>query len=605
MRAIAEQVRRALSERIVLLPHSGIIWSRLKTLFHSIDRGEKSLDLSTFNGGLFDPEKHAFLEDYTVGDLGLARATDKLARRSKDAQDVAQYTFIDYRDLSERHLGTIYEELLEYALHVANEPMAELRSTRMIVTQAQALERDIARIYQPGEVYFVTDTGQRKATGSYYMPDYIVKYTVEQTIRPLLNETVQGLNDNQERIQAVLAVNVLDPAMGSGHFPVEVVEYIARYLVELGVLPEGKDPCETDMVYWKRRAAQHCIYGVDANPLAVELARLSLWLITAARGHPLNFLDHRLQPGNALVGAWLEEVATSEHPKITLARRRASSLLNLAEAETRKGEEVVQFSMREDPDFSRSLGRALDITSSIEQIAGNTVQEVKQQEAAYSRLREHFVSKYQDVMNLGAALSYDIDIEPRLWGAHAAYAVKAPEQQEQVQFAQQFAQVVRRTHSLSQAKRFFHWELEFPDIFFEQDGTPKDMRAGFDAIIGNSPYIRQEKLRNDTPFYQDHYDMYHSSADLFIYFFEQGLRLLRTGGRLAYISSNSWLRANYATLLRRSLRLQTTVEQIVDLGNTRVFADAPDLTPTIQIVRKQPPSNGNQAKVAIFSRPIP
>ena len=602
LRIIANQVRQAFGERTVLLPHSGIIWSQLKTLFRSIDLGEDLLGISVFDGGLFDPDKHSFLEKYTAGDLGLARAIDKLARRPGDEQDFSEDSLIDYRDLSERHLGTIYEGLLEYTLHVASEPMAELRSNNLVLPQNQAIERDIARIYQPGEVYLVTDTGQRKTTGSYYTPDYIVKYMVEQTIKPVLDDAVQGLHDDEQQIQAVLAVNVLDPAMGSGHYPVEVVEYIARYLVELGVQPEGKDPHEADMVYWKRRVAQHCIYGVDANPLAVELAKLSLWLATAAKGYPLNFLDHHLRPGNALIGAWLEEVATSEHPKTKLVKKRAVSLLDLAETEAPAGAEVVQFSMLEDQEFSQGLSDALGIMSSIEQTPGNTIQEIKQQESSYARLREHFVSKYQDVMTLGVALFYDIAIEPHLWGAHAAYAIKSPEQQKAAQFAPQFAQIVQHAHTMGQSRRFFHWELEFPDIFFEQDGAPKGERAGFDAIVGNPPYVRQEKLGADKPFYQDHYEIYHGSADLFIYFFGQGLRLLRPGGRLAYISSNSWLRANYATPLRRSLRLQTSVEQIIDLGNTRVFADAPDLSPAIQIVRKQPPSNGSLCLVAIFAR---
>ncbi len=602
LRVIANQIRGALADRAVLLPHADIIWSQLKTLFRGIDLGEELLDISTFNGGLFDPEKHAFLERYPVGDLSLAQAIDKLARRPVDAQDFSEESLIDYRDLSERHLGTIYEGLLEYTLHVADEPMAELRSTNMVVPRSQAQERDIVRMYQPGSVYLVTDTGQRKTTGSYYTPDYIVKYMVEQTIKPVLEETTQGLQNDEQRIQAVLAVNVLDPAMGSGHFPVEVVEYIARYLVELGVQPEGKDPQEADMLYWKRRVAQHCIYGVDANTLAVELAKLSLWLATAAKGYPLNFLDHHLRPGNALIGAWLEEVATSEHPQTKLAKKHASSLLDLAEAHADEDAEVVQFSMLEDLEFSQNLSSALDIMSSIEESPGNTIQEVKEQETAYAHLREYFASKYQDVMNLGVALFYDIKIENRLWGAYAAYAIKSLEQQQETLGAQQFAQIVQHAHAMGQLRHFFHWELEFPDIFFEQDGTPKGARAGFDAIVGNPPYVRQEKLGADKPFYQNHYDIHHNSADLFVYFFGQGLRLLRSGGRLAYITSNSWLRANYATSLRRFLRLHTTVEQIIDLGNTRVFADAPDLSPAIQLVRNQPPPNGHQTRVSIFAR---
>src|SRR6266487_5332978 len=154
-------------------------------------------------------------------------------------------------------------------------------------------------------------------------------------------------------------------------------------------------------------------------------------------------------------------------------------------------------------------------------------------------------------------------------------------------------------------KRFFHWELEFPDIFYDHTGQPLGDKAGFDVVIGNPPYVRQENLQEDKPFFQEHYEVYHGVADLFVYFFAQGLKLLRQGGRLAYISSNTWLYANYGTPLRRYLRTQTRVEAIVDLGNNRVFADAPDLTPSIQIVRKIPSMDEHMAYAAIFARGEP
>lgn len=114
--------------------------------------------------------------------------------------------------------------------------------------------------------------------------------------------------------------------------------------------------------------------------------------------------------------------------------------------------------------------------------------------------------------------------------------------------------------------------------------------------------MRQEQLSNDKPYFQERYDVYHGVADLFVYFFAQGLRLLKSGGKLAYISSNTWIRANYATPLRKHLPTQTKVETIVCVGNTRVFADAPDLSPSIQIVSKEIPDDTHTAKIATFVR---
>ncbi len=437
----------------------------------------------------------------------------------------------------------------------------------------------------------MTDRGERKLTGSYYTPDYVVKYMVDETLRPVLDAAVNDAQSDAERIQAVLAVNVLDPSMGSGHFPVEVTEYIARYLVELGVQPE-ESTVEADLAYWKRRVVQQCIYGVDLNPLAVELAKLSLWLSTAAKDRPLSFLDHHLRPGNALIGSWLNEVAAGQHPGAKHAQRRAKQAEEAAL-------EAGQISMLSNDAFRQSMSDALNSIASIEHSPGMTVQDVKAQEAAYEELRQHFIDKYLFLANLGAALYYGLNVSNGLWKPLSDYAVEKVVEHQQVQ---EFETWLDQATKLAEKMRFFHWELEFPGIFFDRQGQPLGDQAGFDVVIGNPPYVRQEQIGPDKPFFREHYEVYHGVADLFVYFFAQGLRLLRKDGKLAYISSNAWLRADYAMLLRQYLRMKTTVETIIDLGDNRVFADAPDLTPSIQIVCKTLPNNEYTARAAVFAR---
>lgn len=584
--AIKRDVVTKLQEGLIL-PSTGLFWTRLKELFKIINLGSPPLTVTTFNGGLFDPHRHPFLEEYIIGDLSLCRAIDKLARVNSQ--------FIDYRDLSERHLGTIYEGLLEeYALHVASEPMVELRSTSKIVPAQGVPRKNIAAEFRPGEVYFVTDRGERKKTGSYYTPDYIVKYMVDQALRPILDAAIQNAQTDAERIQAALAINVLDPSMGSGHFLVEVTEYIARYLVELGLQPEeAGEAGEADLTYWKRRVAQQCIYGVDLNPLAVELAKLSLWLITVAKDHPLSFLDYRLREGNALIGSWLEDIAAGQHPK---AKQTQKSAKQAKEAEKEAGQLTLPLLNDE---FRQNTTSALDSIAAIEQNPGITITDVKAQEAAYRQIQQHFSEKYQSLANLGAALYYDLEISSNVWRSLADFALGRGGE-----FAQspQFNNWLEAANELAERKHFFHWELEFPNIFFDHQGKPLGEQAGFDVVIGNPPYVRQEQLGPDKPFFQEHYEVYHGVADLFVFFFAQGLRLLHKDGRLAYISSNMWLRTNYATPLRHYLRTQTMIETIIDLGNTRVFADAPDLSPSIQLVRKTIPSGEYTAQVAIFER---
>ena len=187
---------------------------------------------------------------------------------------------------------------------------------------------------EPGEVFLATDKGERRASGSYYTPNHIVDYIIQKTLGPVCKQISEDLlseieaaqtqlrkarGQNRELLQQKLAVlaadfddrvmrlKVLDPAMGSGHFLLRACQYLAE---EIATNPYTGDPGgahlesdESTLTFWKRRVVEHCLYGVDLNPLAVELAKVALWLETAAVDYPLTFLDHHLRWGNSLVGA--------------------------------------------------------------------------------------------------------------------------------------------------------------------------------------------------------------------------------------------------------------------------------------------------------------
>ncbi|MCZ7359723.1 MAG: N-6 DNA methylase, partial [Candidatus Methanoperedens sp.] len=159
-----------------------------------------------------------------------------------------------------------------------------------------------------GQLYLATDKGERKATGSYYTPDYIVNYIVKNTVGPVIDEKWKETEaKKQSFMDATLSVKVLDPAMGSGHFLVGSIEFLTGKLliaaqkdIESGRLVEDAHLTPD----WARReVVAHCIYGVDLNELAVELAKVGLWLTTISKDKPLSFLDHRLKQGNSLIGA--------------------------------------------------------------------------------------------------------------------------------------------------------------------------------------------------------------------------------------------------------------------------------------------------------------
>jgi hypothetical protein len=522
--AVVRDVAKRLDRGLTLLADTGQTWAKLRDLFGIINLGSPPLLVATFNGGLFDPQRHPFLERHTIGDAQLQRALDKLARVLSPRS--GQRELIDYRDLAERHLGTIYEGLLE--LHLRPTP----------------------RGADGFSVELVNDKGERHRTGSYYTPDFVVQYIVEQTLRPVLDAAVAGLATDEDQIAAVLGVNCLDPAMGSGHFPVAAMEYIARYLVELGVRPPADAGDEPDLAYWKRRVAQSCIYGVDLNPLAVDLAKLSLWLATAAKGRPLSFLDHHLRCGNALVGARASELDGTTAPRRAKRSRREAAAV-----------EAGQLALLDDAAFAGAMGSAVGSMWLIEGSAGRTVGEVKEQERIYERVRAGLTERYAALADLAAAAGFGAAPERALWASLAEYAQK----RDAGAFATPaFERPLALLRELRAAQRFFHWDLEFPEVFYDRHGRPRGERAGFDAVIGNPPYVRQEQLGPLKPFFQAAFpETYSRTADLFVYFFHQGVKLLREGGRLSYVVTNKVVRA--------FMRDQVALEQLIGLGDNRVY----------------------------------
>jgi hypothetical protein len=372
---------------------STALYDRLQNLFHAVDMGDADLNVPVYNGGLFitqpdlsDPSPEAvvarFLSDYKIPDRQLALGLDRMARDlDEKRQDLA---FIDYKSLGVRQLGSIYEGLLEFKLRVAPVEMAIIKGkkTEETIPYTEALQKKLPLIKEgrgkdardktlpKGAVYLENDRRERKATGSYYTPDYIVKYIVEHTVGPVLQEKLEALRpifreaektlrNKREKAEALkkqrlrsddpehetylnyhktlnevfFNLKVLDPAMGSGHFLVEAVDYItdrlADFLTAFRWNPvvyelaqtrrEIRQEMErqgvtidmsklTDLNLLKRRILKSCIYGVDLNPMAVELAKVSLWLDCFTLGAPLSFLDHHMKCGNSLIGGSVQEV---------------------------------------------------------------------------------------------------------------------------------------------------------------------------------------------------------------------------------------------------------------------------------------------------------
>ncbi len=542
--ALAETVHETVDRGDLIIPTVSDYWARLRGLFSLINDGWDHL-IPQYNGGLFNPAYHPFLEENELGNKALARVIELLTRTEEGER-------IAYRDLDVRHLGDIYEGLLEYQPQIADQELV-IVSRRGSETVAPKSSPDQEPAYSEGDVYLLTDKGERKATGSYYTPDYIVRYIVENTLAPLC----EG-----KTVDEILSLKILDPATGSGHFLVGVVDYLAEELITHPDAPHITETtdAETELAYWRRRVVEACVYGVDLNPMAVELAKLSLWLHTVAKGEPLSFLDHHIRCGNSLIGAKIENL--SNLPALKKSRRRTN------ETQT---EIPMEFP------FTDKVATAIGHYLLIEETESRTADQIHAKEHQLD-IAQQMLRFHKGVANLWTSVYFGNDV------SRATYhqAVNALRSQNTETLEDLLA--YQRAQEIGKEKRFFHWEIEFPEVFRDRYGREKD-NPGFDVVIGNPPYIRQEALGDAKPFLAI-YQTYSGIADLYVYFVEQAHELLQKCGRFGMITSNKFMRANYGKNLRAYLSTNAVLNEIVDFGELPVFEDAAAMTAILLTLRE-------------------
>ena len=618
----AEQAnaQRRLSEATYATPH----YEKLLALFRRIDHGDSALGIPEYNGGLFSPKSAAniFLEKHKLSDQAVARAVDILVR---DAGQPVDYAFI-----SVRNLGAIYEGLLENKLEVL----------------------DAAA----GKVALVNDKGERKATGSYYTPDYIVEYIVRNTLDPILErrsadyaaamESVTALRtkllevgdaatasrlraelDEAERTarEAFLGIKVLDPAMGSGHFLVNAVDHLTDGIIQRvqtwhdanpaspwewdpiqglieKVRMEIRQELETsglpvdsrlndDTALLMRLVMKRCIYGVDLNEMAVELARVSLWLHTFTVGAPLSFLDHHLRWGNSLIGT---DVRAVEY-NITIKAKEVK--VGKVSKNTAKGRgEVARESVLniQSSLFGGPFAGLLDLTAVMTEIAERadaTLSDVRASAKAYDDL-QHALTPYKQALNLWVSQYFGNENAKEFMELYGDDVLPAIRGERTV--AEKYKTALANAQILRKQKRFFHWDLEFPEVFIDLRKRDWAENGGFDAVIGNPPYIRQETLDPlfKTYLAQNYRKIYSGVADIYVYFIGKGIETLRSHGLLGFITSGMFRKLNYGANIRNFLAIETALKYVVDFGVNQPFGDA--TTYPIVLITQKYKSHSNE-----------
>ena len=492
------------------------LWDAIGAMTRLAHAGCEAGDLrvTPFNGRLFAPARTPLAERRDLDDEQARQAV--LALSTRPSRLRGAHERITYRDLGVEQLGAVYETLLDYEPRIGASGAIELRA----------------------------ESGARKATGTFYTPQPIADYLVRHTLEPL----VRGLSPAH-----ILQLRIVDPSMGSGAFLVAACRYLADAYETAAIAAgdiDAHDFGEAERALLRRRVAERCLYGIDLNPMAVQLARLSLWLATLAADRPLSFLDHRLMAGDSLVGAWLADL------RATPRRRRARPSL---EPTLFDADAVVD-----------ALRQALPVRFSLEAVPNDTVAQVRAKEQAHAAAGAPGTAlwRWKQIADAWCAPWFDSAVPATAFSAVADFFLHgcASLPHRSIERYATAAANAARTNA------FFHWEIECPEVFFDGDGA-RCANPGFDAVIGNPPWniVHADskallRFARDAGVYQASVEGHANRYQLFV---ERAVALVRRGGRIGLVLPWGFASDHGSAALRRFVATRTAVDAIVAIDNRR------------------------------------
>jgi len=473
------------------------LWKHLKGLIGAVNDGDSEYGIMGYNGGLFDDDEERFLGRHQLRNDFLSRALYLLKFVEPYDNELDNEYPIPYEDLEVRHLGELYENILEYTVQLAEADRIRRRTKKGVemLLASQTTKKAGDTLIKKGDVYFGESALERKQTGSYYTPESLVRFLNEKTIIHPLHEIFerkyrQRFNDLLEQASnghdigtrrgaaqsaaalverfaedELLKFKVCDLAMGSGHFLVDAANQMAGLLIALlAEVPhvEGMMVSVTSRPNdWRRRITRHCIYGVDLNPLAVNLAKLSLWLNCFAIEHKLTFLDHHVRCGNSLIGIRSLDQLTSIPERKKGNKKKDNQTGDLF------------------PDFQQYASVLAQASQDVQSISAMDEDETDIQKSVFDNAQQK-VSALKPLADLYTSYLMDGGIRPDDY--HALFYSLAKKQKTQNSLNPDLPKILESLDSYQSRHHFFHWPLEFPDVF----GT--DAMGGFSANIGNPPW---------------------------------------------------------------------------------------------------------------------
>ncbi len=531
------------------------LWIALRNTFRIFgdERLAGKLGIYPLDGELFDYGALGILSECTLDNHTLLECIRNLSVfESPDTKSIIR---VNYGALNVEEFGSVYEGLLEKAPNITVNG-SEIR-------------------------FSFVESSERSSTGSHYTPEELVQPLIKHSLDYIIEDKLKTANAEwkghserseeslkQSKEQALLSITVCDVACGSGHILLAAARRIA---IELAKVRTGEEqPSPEPYRHAIRDVINKCIYGVDKNPLAVELCKVALWLEAHNPGMPLNFLDHKIKCGDSIVGlARIEElqngIATEAFKTLpddekdiaaTFRKQNKSEIENRAQIKTTDTEEITN-----------NLNKLSVSFKEFNQLPDSTVEEVKKKQKEYDVLKGSDWMRLKELADLQVAQFFipKTNNNKEFLTTDSEYFRIFAGQKKEVN-----TRKISQAMAVAAEKKFFHWFLEFPEVFAKGKNPElvEGSIGGFDCILGNPPYLGGSRI---STFFGNSYSNYVTNyfenskgmADLVSYFFRRNYSIIHDKAYQAVLSTNS---------ISQGATRETALDYLLNMEANIIFA---------------------------------
>ncbi|ACL34751.1 type I restriction enzyme r protein (hsdr_n) (plasmid) [Borreliella garinii PBr] len=603
-------------------------YKKIITIFNLLDKGSDAIKFPIFNGGLFAEDKVKYLNNESL--LSISELEEILVKiLFFEEKNIKDKKFVEYSKLDPKSFGELYETLLEYDLRIADTTVHRIVEDGfyLIRTEEELKNKKVNKVatYYKGNIYLTSRSLERKKSGAYYTPDDLTDFMVASSI------------EEQLKTKSPLDIKIIDNSCGSGHFLISCLDSLTEKVwYELDKFEDVKKELDKEYrailkeseeydvqgsiskeLVLKRMLLKKCIYGVDINPISVEITMLSLWINTFIFGTPLSFIEHHIKVGNALLGYTKDEF-------FYITKKKFESGFSLFKKRIEEITIILE-----------------DSYQKIKGINDTTKEDIEKSKNIYKKYEEsEDTDNLKIIFSLIKLYSLSFDKSLNIEFSDVTAVISLIENILGNKISSEDKEKIEKIKKLSSYYKFFHYGIEFPDI-----------QEGFDIVIGNPPWektkfneaeffskhipnyrklsikkqnkIKQEILsKNNHPLnieyneeknsisainniYKSDFKDFSSGGDpnLFRYFVTFNLKLIKEKGNLTYLTPSSLWSESSSSSLRKHIFANYKLNYIYQFENKKRFKDVDSRFKfaIFQISNTKAPTSNFKAKFMIQS----